>query len=65
MIYSKELFEKAQEIIDERRRRAEEQNALRLAAFEKEEPRYRELKQEMIDSVRDALTAVNMDREST
>ena len=64
MIYSTELFDKAREIIDERRRRAEERTSLRLNAFEKAEPRYHALKQEMIDSVRDALSSVNMDRES-
>ena len=64
MIYSNELFDEAREIIDARRQEAEAQTALRLAAFEKKEPRYKELKQEMIDAVREAVAAVNLDRES-
>lgn len=64
MIYSNELFDEAREIIDARRQEAEAQTALRLAAFEKREPRYKELKQEMIDAVREAVAAVNLDRES-
>ncbi len=58
MLYSQELFEKAREIIDDRRRAAEDAVSRRLREFEKAEPRYRELRQEMIDSVREAVASI-------
>lgn len=64
MLYSNELFQKAKEEIDARRQKAEEQNAERMRSFEALEPRYRTLKLTMIDSVREALTSVSMDRGS-
>lgn len=63
MIYSNELFTRAKEIMAERRASAEAASAARMRAFEKAEPRYRHCRQEMIDSVRDAVTAIEMDRE--
>ena len=63
MIYSNELFTRAKEIIAERRAAAEAASAARMREFELKEPRYRLCRQEMIDSVRDALTAIEMDRE--
>ena len=65
MIYSNELFAAAREIIDARRERAESENARRLAEFEAMEPRYRELKLELIDSMRIAMATVGADRETT
>lgn len=60
MLYSKELFDEVQGIIDERRRVAENRLNERMLAFEAMEPRYREIKAELIDSVRAALESVNL-----
>ena len=60
MLYSKELFDEVQGIIDERRRAAENRLNERMLAFEATEPRYREIKAELIDSVRAALESVNL-----
>ena len=65
MIFTNELFSAAREIIDGRRERAEAENTRRLAEFEKLEPRYRELKSELIDSMRIAMGTVSADRETT
>ncbi len=65
MIYSNELFAAARDIIDARRAQAEAENARRLMEFERLEPRYKTLKNEMIDSMRIAMSTVGADRETT
>lgn len=64
MPYTKELYEKAIEIINNRRREAERKHSEKTASFEKEVPEYRELKNEMINSVRDALKSIDMPSEN-
>ena len=63
MLYSQELFDQARAEIDDRRRAAEEEGARRLREFEKDEPRYKELRQVLMDSIREAVSAINMPRE--
>ncbi len=60
MPYTKEIYEKAIEIINNRRRESERLHAEKTAAFEKEVPEYKEIKNEMINSVRDALKSIDM-----
>ena len=63
MLYSNELFRQAREIIDARRMEAEARVNEHMRAFAQQEPRYVALKQEMIDSVQEALKSVNMEPE--
>lgn len=60
MPYTKELYEKASDIIENRRRVSEMNHAEKVAAFEKEVPEYKAIKNEMIDSVREALKSIDM-----
>ncbi len=62
MLYTTELLDQAREIIDGRRKAAEDRLEARMREFEKTEPRYKELKAELIDSVREALRSMDMDR---
>lgn len=52
MPYKREIFEKAQEILDKRRNQAEAKNTAVMMMFENTEPLYREYKNEMIASVK-------------
>lgn len=63
MPYTKEIYEKAQEIIDERRKAAENKNAGIIRLFETIEPEYTALKQEMITSVKEVVKAIDMSPE--
>lgn len=63
MPYTKEIYEKAQEIIDTRRKKAEEKNASLVRLFESMEPEYTALKQEMINSVKEAVLSIDMSPE--
>ncbi|MBQ3537686.1 MAG: ATP-binding protein [Clostridia bacterium] len=63
MPYTKELYEKAIEIINQRRLDAEKKQASKLRLFEKMEPEYKTFKKEMIDSVKDALRSIEMSKE--
>lgn len=60
MAYTKEIYEKAQEIIDKRRNDAESKLASKIRLFESMEPQYREYKNEMISSVKEAIKAIDM-----
>ncbi len=64
MLYSNELFQQTREIIDARRAEAETRVNEHIRAFAQLEPRYPALKQEMIDSVQEALKSVNMEPEA-
>ncbi len=60
MPYKREIFEKAQEILDKRRNQAEAKNTAVMMMFENTEPLYREYKNEMIASVKEAIKAIDM-----
>lgn len=60
MSYSKEIYEKAQSIIDERKKDAEKKLDAKVRLFEKMEPQYREYKNEMINSVREVVKVIDM-----
>ncbi|MBQ6421084.1 MAG: ATP-binding protein [Clostridia bacterium] len=59
MPYSPELFERTQEIIDNRRLDAERKAEEKRAAFEKEEPQYAKNRLIMIDSMRQVFQAMS------
>ncbi len=60
MPYKREIFEKAQEILERRRNQAEAKNSAVTMMFENTEPLYREYKNEMIASVKEAIKAIDM-----
>ena len=60
MPYTKEIFEKAQEILDRRRSQAEAKNSAITMMFENTEPEYTIYKNEMITSVKEAIKAIDM-----
>ncbi len=60
MPYTKEIFEKAQDILDKRRNQAEAKNTAVMMMFENIEPEYSEYKNEMIASVKEAVKAIDM-----
>ncbi len=60
MPYKREIFEKAQEILDKRRNQAEAKNTAVMMMFENTEPLYREYRNEMIASVKEAVKAIDM-----
>ena len=64
MIFTQELFDRAKEIVDNRRMTAEAQAAERMRAFEKEAPEYADLRFAMIDAVKKAVASVDLDPES-
>ncbi|MBR3767685.1 MAG: ATP-binding protein [Clostridia bacterium] len=63
MPYNKEIYEKAQEIIEQRRKDAENKNSAIIRLFETMEPEYSALKKEMINSVKEAVKAIDMSPE--
>lgn len=60
MIYSPELFEEAQAIIDARRLDAESARAMRDRAFDAEEPEYRRWKQQRAAAAQNIVKALGM-----
>ena len=60
MPYKREIFEKAQEILDKRRNQAEAKNTAVMMMFENTEPLYKEYRNEMIASVKEAVKAIDM-----
>ncbi len=63
MPYSRDIYEKAQEIIDKRKKDAENKNSAIIKLFESLEPEYKELKKEMISSVKETVKAIDMSPE--
>lgn len=63
MPYTRDMFEKAKEIIAARRADAEEKAEAKQRLFEKLEPDYRKWKKERILAVRDALKSIEMEPE--
>ncbi len=63
MAYTVEMFERAQQIIDERRRENEARSQRRREAFEKAEPEYTRCKSEMIASVSEVIKAIELSPE--
>ena len=63
MAYSKEIYEKAQEIIDKRKKDAEDKLEAKIRLFEKMEPEYTVYKQEMISSVKEIVKVIDMSPE--
>ena len=63
MPYTREIFEKAQEILDRRRNQAEAKNTAITMMFENTEPEYAQYKAEMISSVKEAIKAIEMSPE--
>lgn len=64
MVYSSQIIERAKELLESRRAEAQAENSRRLREFEEKNPEYTALKQEMIDSVREVVSAVGTDKES-
>ena len=63
MPYTREIFEKAQEVLDRRRNQAEAKNSAVTLMFENTEPEYIKYKNEMISSVKEAIKAIEMSPE--
>ena len=63
MAYNRDIYEKAQKIIEERREKAESQAEAKARLFDALEPEYGRLRQEMIQSVREAIKAIDMNPE--
>ena len=63
MAYNRDIFEKAQKIIDDRREAAEQAAMARAQLFDTLEPAYGKLRQEMIQSVQEAVKAIDMNPE--
>ena len=63
MAYKRDIYEKAQRIIDERRERSEKNAEARARLFDTLEPEYAKLRQEMIGSVKEAIKSIEMDPE--
>ncbi|MBQ7638734.1 MAG: ATP-binding protein [Clostridia bacterium] len=63
MVYSSQIIEKAKEMLAQRRAKAQEENSRRTREFEKNNPEYTALKQEMIDSVREVVSAYGASKE--
>lgn len=63
MAYTKEIYDRAKEIIDNRKKEAEKKNLAVIKLFETLEPEYSELKKEMINSVKEAVKAIDMSPE--
>lgn len=60
MNYAKEIYEKAQEIIENRRAKAENNNISVMKMFESIEPEYKEQRNDMINSVKEVIKAIDM-----
>lgn len=63
MAYTREIYEKAQKIIDDRRAEAEKILESKIRLFESVEPQYKEYKNEMINSVREVIKVIDMSPE--
>lgn len=63
MNYSKEIYEKAAEIIEKRKSDAENKNVALMRMFESIEPEYKEYRNEMINSVKEAIKAIDLSPE--
>lgn len=63
MNYAREIYEKAQEIIEKRRAKAENNNLSVMKMFESLEPEYKEHKNDMINSVKEVIKAIDMSPE--
>ena len=63
MPYTKEMFDRAQEVIDARRMENEAKAEARRQMFETLEPEYKKWKREMIASVKDVLRAIELSPE--
>lgn len=60
MNYSREIYDKAQEMIEKRRDEAEKKNSALMRMFESIEPEYKNYKNEMINSVKDVIKSIDM-----
>ena len=63
MAYNRDIYEKAQSIIEERRKAAEQAAETRARLFDSLEPAYGKLRQEMILSVKEAIRSIEMEPE--
>ena len=63
MAYNREIYEKAQQMIDARREKAEQNAEARARLFDSLEPEYGKLRQEMIQSVKEAIKSIDMNPE--
>lgn len=63
MAFTKEIYMKAQEIIDKRREDAEKKTEAKMRLFESLEPEYKTCRQEMISSVREVVKSIEMSPE--
>ena len=60
MNYSREIYEKAQEIIEKRRNDAENKNVALMRMFEGIEPEYKLQRNEMINSVKEVIKSIDL-----
>ncbi len=60
MNYARDIYEKAQAIIEKRRNDAETKNAAVMRLFESLEPEYKLQRNEMINSVKEVIKAIDM-----
>ena len=60
MAYNRDIYENAQKIIDDRRRKSEMAAEDRARLFDSLEPEYGRLRREMIESVREAISSIDM-----
>ena len=63
MAYNQDIYEKAQKILEDRRKAAEQAAEARARLFDSLEPEYGKMRQEMIRSVREAIKAIDMNPE--
>ncbi len=63
MPYTREIYDKAQEIIDKRKKDAEDKVSAKTRLFEAMEPQYTEYKNEMINSVKEVVKVIDMSPE--
>ena len=60
MAYNRDIYEKAQKIIDGRREDSEKKAEARARLFDSLEPEYGKLRKEMIESVKEAIKSIDM-----
>ena len=63
MAYQRDIYEKAQKLLDDRRAAAEQAAEARAKLFDSLEPAYGQLRREMIESVREAIKAIDLNPE--
>ena len=63
MPYNRDIYEKAQKMIEDRREKSEKNAEAKARLFDSLEPEYARLRREMIESVREAIKSIDMNPE--